>query len=126
MLGLSNGIRENVSGAFIFARKLCDIGIGMHTIINIRLVDCRGKTTVLAKALRLVLRHLPRLNFIYRKQNTCIKNLRLLIKKRISLCNDIFSKKMKELCLQQQWQKDSRKLQYALVAKIAEKLHPYW
>ena len=26
MLGLSNGIRENVSGAFIFARKLCDIG----------------------------------------------------------------------------------------------------
>ena len=26
MLGLSNGIRENVSDAFIFARKLCDIG----------------------------------------------------------------------------------------------------
>ena len=25
MLGLSNGIRENVSGAFIFAKKLCDI-----------------------------------------------------------------------------------------------------
>ena len=25
-VGLSNGIRENVSGAFIFARRLCDIG----------------------------------------------------------------------------------------------------
>ena len=25
MLGLSNGIRENVSGSFIFARKSCDI-----------------------------------------------------------------------------------------------------
>ena len=58
-------------------RGLCNI-VGMHMLLKISLVGCRGKSTVLAFLMRLAGGIFFRLNLRLRILNTCISSLRFL------------------------------------------------
>ena len=54
------------------------VAISMNILLNISLVACMGKLTILTFLLRLVGRHFLKLNPRLRTLNTCRSNLRLL------------------------------------------------
>ena len=67
-------------GSFKLGKSHGGLGIviGLHILLNISLVGCRGKLTVLAFFLGLAGRCFFKLNPRLRILNTCLNNLRLL------------------------------------------------
>ena len=64
-------------GSFSLGRShsWLDVFIGMHILLNISLVGCSGKLTVLAFVLQLDERYSHKLSYRFRILNTCLSNL---------------------------------------------------
>ena len=92
--------------------------IGMHMLLNMSLISCRGKLTVLAFLLGLARRYFFKLNLRLRILKTYFSNLMLLTSTSLGVFFMVaFTKKTKKSYIQQYLPKDSRQPQDALAAK---------
>ena len=93
------------------------VAIGIHMLLNIGLLGCRGELTVLDFLMGLAGGHFFKLNPRLRKLNICLSNLRFLTGTSLGVFSLQLLQKTKKTYVKQHCLKDSRQPKHASAAK---------